>query len=134
MLQCSLKIFYGCRCPTFHIYWNNTVWHCYFGNEINLQLFFSPFTIQATTGFFNIIDVLDFFAPRRSTIGYFFYSFDLVFVLNVLLEKVQVSHNKNNGHSKKHCFDDKTYIYGGAYHVLVIETVCVFQKCSFRRR
>ena len=75
-----------------------------------------------------------FSLPEEVPLVIFFYSFDLVFVLNVLLEKVQVSHNKNNGHSKKHCFDDKTYIYGGAYHVLVIETVCVFQKCSFRRR
>ena len=75
-----------------------------------------------------------FSLPEEVPLVIFFYSFDLVFVLNVLLEKVQVSHNKNNGHSNKHCFDDKTYIYGGAYHVLVIETVCVFQKCSFRRR
>ena len=75
-----------------------------------------------------------FSLPEEVPLVIFFYSFDLVFVLNVLLEKVQVSHNKNNGHSKKHCFDDKTYIYGGAYHVLVIETVCIFQKCSFRRR
>ena len=45
-----------------------------------------------------------------------------------------VSHNKNNGHREKHCFDDKMGIYRGAYQVWVIKTVSIFQKCRSRRR
>ena len=66
MLQYSNKMFYGYRCPKFYIYWNNKVRHYIFGNEINSVFLFSPFTIQTTTGFFNIIYILGYFAPERS--------------------------------------------------------------------
>ena len=63
MLQCSHKISYGYRCPKFYIYWKNKFWRYIFGNEINLQLLF---TIQTTTGFFNIIYILRYLSPGKS--------------------------------------------------------------------
>ena len=62
------------------------------------------------------------------TLVSFSYSFYLVFVSNILLVNPEVSHNKNNAHSEKYCFDYKTDIYGGAYQFWVIENVGVFKR------
>ena len=82
--------------------------------------------------FFNIIYILGYFAPGRSNFSQFFYSFYLVFVLNILLVNVQVSHNKNNGHSGKHCLDDKTDIYGGSVSSLDNRDYRRFSNVFFR--
>ena len=128
-------MFYGYCCPKFYIYWNNKIRHYIFGNEINLKLLIQSFHDSNNNGIFQYYLHLRLLRSCKEQLQLvFFNSFYHVFVLNILLVNVQVSHNKNNGHRGKYFFDDKTDICRGVCQVWVIETVGVFQMCPSRKR